>query len=418
MAIIFGDNTDNSLYGGAEDDWLKGAGGSDTLKGGGGADRIDGGAGVDTAFYSDSQTGVVVNLRLGTGRFGLAEGDTLFNVENIFGSGSDDVLTGNSSANWLYGSSGGDLLFGEAGADLLEGAVGNDRILGGAGSDRIFGGDGIDLADYMGSPEGVFIALLNNIALFGDAHGDVFLGIENIAGSAYTDTLMGDFGANQLMGLGGDDELHGLIGDDRLVGGAGADRLIGGTGNDTYFADQGDQIVEFAGEGVDTVEVTSSYVLVPGVDAEYLTTYWGSYVALDLTGNASGNVITGNSGNNVINGHDGNDELWGYGGQDSFLFDTPLNAATNVDTISDFNPTDDTIRLDDAIFSSSLGLGNIADGEFVIGAAAQDANDRLIYNSQTGALLYDSDGNGATAAIQFARLSAGLALTYLDFYVV
>ena len=77
----------------------------------------------------------------------------------------------------------------------------------------------------------------------------------------------------------------------------------------------------------------------------------------------------------------------------------------------------DTIMLDDAIFSS-LGLGNISAGELVIGAAAQDANDRIIYNSGTGALFYDADGNGGSAAIQFATLSTGLALTNLDFLVV
>jgi serralysin len=79
---------------------------------------------------------------------------------------------------------------------------------------------------------------------------------------------------------------------------------------------------------------------------------------------------------------------------------------------------DDTIWLDQDIFSSSLGLGNISSGELVIGPAALDANDRIIYDPVTGALSYDSNGVGGTDAIQFARLSPGLALTYLDFLVV
>ena len=62
--------------------------------------------------------------------------------------------------------------------------------------------------------------------------------------------------------------------------------------------------------------------------------------------------------------------------------------------------------------------GNISAGEFVIGAAAQDADDRIIYNSGTGALLYDSDGAGGAAAIQFAQVNTGLGLTHLDFLVV
>ena len=64
----------------------------------------------------------------------------------------------------------------------------------------------------------------------------------------------------------------------------------------------------------------------------------------------------------------------------------------------DFSVADDTILLDQDIFSSSLGLGNISAGEFVIGTAAQDANDRIIYNSSTGALFYDNDGVGGNAA--------------------
>ena len=141
--------------------------------------------------------------------------------------------------------------------------------------------------------------------------------------------------------------------------------------------------------------------------------------AINLTGNANGNVVIGNDGNNVINGGDGNDELTGLGGQDSFLFDTALNAAINVDEITDFNVADDTIWLDDDIFSSGLTANNsVAGSQFVIGPAALDAGDRIIYNSATGAVLYDSDGTGPTAAVQFARLSAGLPLTNFDFLVV
>jgi Ca2+-binding RTX toxin-like protein len=110
--------------------------------------------------------------------------------------------------------------------------------------------------------------------------------------------------------------------------------------------------------------------------------------------------------------------LTGRAGQDEFLFDTPLSATSNVDRITDFNVADDTILLDQTIFSSSLGLGNIANGELVIGTAAQDANDRIIYNNATGALFYDNDGVGGNAQIQFATLSTGLALTSLDFFVV
>ena len=96
-----------------------------------------------------------------------------------------------------------------------------------------------------------------------------------------------------------------------------------------------------------------------------------------------------------------------------------MSAAFNIDEITDFNVADDTVRLDDDIFSSDLLANNsVAGSQFVIGAAALDAGDRIIYNSATGAVYYDSDGTGAAAQIQFAELSPGLALTNFDFLVV
>jgi Ca2+-binding RTX toxin-like protein len=55
---------------------------------------------------------------------------------------------------------------------------------------------------------------------------------------------------------------------------------------------------------------------------------------------------------------------------------------------------------------------------FHIGAAAADAEDRIIYNEMTGALIFDSNGNAAGGATQFAQLATGLALTNADFVVV
>jgi hypothetical protein len=63
------------------------------------------------------------------------------------------------------------------------------------------------------------------------------------------------------------------------------------------------------------------------------------------------------------------------------------------------------------------GARALTAAEFRISAAAADADDRIIYNSTTGAVIYDSNGNVAGGATQFATLPAGLALTVLDFLV-
>ena len=89
------------------------------------------------------------------------------------------------------------------------------------------------------------------------------------------------------------------------------------------------------------------------------------------------------------------------------------NAGANVDTITDFAAGSDKIALDDAIFTGIGGTLNA--NAFAIGAAAADADDRIGYNSVTGQLFYDTDGNGAGAAVLFASLSPGLALTASDF---
>jgi Ca2+-binding RTX toxin-like protein len=352
----------------------------------------------------------------------------------------------------VFGTFLADRLNGTSASDVIYGLGGNDQLTGGAGADHLDGGAGIDTADYRFSPSidgfsGIFVDLGTNTAAFNDAHGDTFTSIENIFGSAYQDVLVGNSFANLirghaardlLYGLGGNDRLEGGDGDDYLNGGdgadmmwgddghdefnggAGADSMFGGIGNDLYYVTEaGDTVIENAGQGSDRVVTSVSYALPSGSDVEALLPLVANGTGpLDLTGNGSGNLIGGNDGSNVIAGGDGNDELTGRAGQDSFLFDSPLNAAFNLDVITDFNAADDTILLDQTIFSSSLGLGNISSSELVIGAAAQDANDRIIYNPGNGALSYDSDGVGGTAAIQFAALSAGLVLTDLDFLVV
>ena len=103
---------------------------------------------------------------------------------------------------------------------------------------------------------------------------------------------------------------------------------------------------------------------------------------------------------------------------DKFLFNTALNAATNVDTITDMTAGVDIIRLDDAFFAGIGAVGVLNADAFHIGAAAADAEDRIVYNSATGELFFDANGSAAGGSTLFANLATGLALSNTDFHVV
>jgi serralysin len=80
---------------------------------------------------------------------------------------------------------------------------------------------------------------------------------------------------------------------------------------------------------------------------------------------------------------------------------------------------DDTIQLENAIFTAlGAATGTLAAGAFVIGTAARDAADRIVYNSGTGALFYDSNGNANGGSVQIATLTTGLLLTNADFLII
>ena len=148
-------------------------------------------------------------------------------------------------------------------------------------------------------------------------------------------------------------------------------------------------------------------------------TLYGKHGVNDqIFGQAGNDVIKALGGNDFIRGGLGNDTLAGGAGFDNFVFDTALSATANKDTITDFSVAADTIRIDNAIFTAfGAAVGAIAAGQFVIGTAALDGDDFIIYNSATGALTYDSNGNLAGGAVQFATLALNLALTNADIVV-
>lgn len=169
------------------------------------------------------------------------------------GDGNDTVAAG-AGNDIIYGGNGNDSLDGGAGNDSIYAEAGNDFLIGGLGSDYLDGGTGIDRVSYSGSNAGVNVNLATGTATGGHATGDTLVGIENLLGSAYADTLTGDSGANLLDGGANDDIMSGGGGNDTLLGGTGNDRILGGAGNDSLTLGTGNDIVEFSnGDGQDVI---------------------------------------------------------------------------------------------------------------------------------------------------------------------
>jgi serralysin len=265
----------------------------------------------------------------------------------------------------------------------------------------------------------------------GIAAGDSYLSIENLYGTNFADSLRGNAGTNAIWSGNGNDILNGRGGNDHLVAGNGNDLLLGGAGGDVLDGAAGTDGAQYndapAGLIADLQVATSNTGIAAGDSYISIENLYGTNFADSLRGNAGANAIWGGNGNDILNGRGGddrliggpgNDKLTGGIGKDVFQFDAPLSASTNVDLVLDFNNFDDKIWIDNADFKTAGALGTLARGAFFIGAAAHDSSDRIIYNSATGALRYDLDGTGASASIQFATLSSGLALSNVQFTIV
>jgi Ca2+-binding RTX toxin-like protein len=80
---------------------------------------------------------------------------------------------------------------------------------------------------------------------------------------------------------------------------------------------------------------------------------------------------------------------------------------------------DDAIQIENGIFLKLTTTGVLSSSFFhasTTGTAA-DSNDFVNYESDTGKLFYDADGNGAGAAVLFATLSGAPALSSADIFV-
>ena len=127
IEVVIGSSFADNLIGNDANNGIIGGAGDDDLRGANGADVLNGGAGFDTAVYFDSATGVFLNLQTGAANNGTATGDTLFNIENLFGSFQGDRLIGSQFQNTIEGWNGADTVTGGAGDDTFIFSLGDDH---------------------------------------------------------------------------------------------------------------------------------------------------------------------------------------------------------------------------------------------------------------------------------------------------
>ncbi len=431
-------NSDGVTIGSSQSEFIAGTSSNDVFVISTGNDTVNGEQGFDTLDFRSSETAAVVDLQRSDGNRGAALGQVYVSIEAVIGTAFGDTLQGDGGANRLDGLAGNDLLAGRIGNDTLVGADGNDTLQGGVGADVLNGGSGVDYAVYWAAASAVSVDLQAGTGSLGEAAGDVLSGVENLAGGAFGDTLQGDGGANRLDGLAGNDLLAGRIGNDTLVGADGNDTLQGGVGADVLNGGSGvDYAVYWAATSAVSVDLQlgsgslgeAAGDVLSGVEnlagGAFGDTLQGDGGANRLDGLAGNDMLAGRGGNDTLVGADGNDMLVGGqgndlliggNGADVFVFNTALGAA-HVDHIADFNAIDDTISLENGIFTALVATGTLAAPLFALGAAATTAGQRIIYNQATGQLFYDFDGVGGAAQVLFATLVPGTAVGASDFLV-
>lgn len=373
--------------------------GNDIFVSDGSNNRFNGGDGSDTYSAEAAESGATIDLLQGgaQARFNLSF-ETLSSIENARGSDFGDTIFGDSNWNRLDGLQGD---------DFIDGDPGNDTISGGAGTNTLEGNTGIDTLVIQGTVTSK-TRIPGGIRVVGALSGVVFThtatGFEQVLENNVLKSVaffMGETAVNVVQqtviaespveaainGFIAGQTLNGTAVANTINGGVGADDIAGLAGNDTLNGNAGDDVI-LGGDGVDTIN---------GGDNNDL-----------LDGGAHNDTINGGLGNDRIVGGLGLDRLTGGGDSDVFVFATAF--AGSADTITDYNVAQDTIQISRAL------VGNLAAGELPASrfkntaTGALDADDRIIYNSANGQLLFDSNGSAAGGSVLIATLPANIAM--------
>lgn len=307
--------------------------------------------------FADGQTG------------GSGTDDIYYGKTDDSGDGFDDNIKSGDGDDYIESYDGDDVIDGGAGNDYIQAGAGDDRVNGGSGDDLLRGDDigddsynggrGNDTINYGNIDDDLSINLSKSSATGASIGKDKLKSIEHLIAGAGDDSINGSKVGNTIYGGEGDDTINGQDGNDTLFGDLGSDSINGGKGND---------------------------------------------------------VIDGGDGDDTLIGGAGSDTLTGGSGSDLFVFNSKPSKKVQ-DTITDFEHGEDLIQLDDAVFKKFKNITDLGD-HFVVGSAAADADDYLIYNSSTGALIYDVNGSKAGGVVTIATLGTGLSLDATDFAII
>ena len=390
--------------------------------------------GVDTLDCSGYSGNQILNLTPGSYSSvdGMQENVAIaFNcfIERAIGGTGNDVLIGGAGIQYLNGGNGSDVYIINAASEHLAaefadtGTTGIDEVrfasttanetltlyAWDSGIESVVIGTGTATAAVTTGTTALHVdasAVLNALSITGNA------GVNTITGTAFNDVLVGGGGVDHLNGWHGSDiyiinaAVEHTAAEIADTGTTGSDevRFASITANDTLILFAGDTGIECVviGTGTATAAVTTGTTALH-VNASAVLN------GLSITGNSGANILTGTAFNDVLAGGNGNDTLTGGFGADTFVFNTQPHAATNHDTITDFQPGVDVLQFSKGVFTtiaSSVG-GHLNANEFWSDngvTAGHDVDDRFVYDTTSGNLYYDADGSGSGAAVLVALI--------------
>ena len=239
----------------------------------------------------DGMETIHLDAETGDNVFSLVGMPVVGQTVTIDGNGGTDRVAGPAFGNnsWTLSGPGRGSLFNTSFSEM-------ERVSGGFGTDTfrvtaagqawasIDGGGGEDRLDYSLYPAGVTVDLALGTAT--GVAGSGLIGVENVTGSEFADSVWANDDNNRLVGLRGNDTFGGRGGHDVLDGGEDDDSLDAGTGSDTVIA----------GAGNDRA--------------------WGMDGNDSLFGGTGNDSMDGGAGDDTMHGDDGDDQMWGMDGAD------------------------------------------------------------------------------------------------------